>query len=298
MILLALLATLSPTAELDAVGDIMLARWVERRIVREGADAPFRAIGAELRRADVSVGNLECVLGSAPFALGKQIRLRAATISALGLRRGGFGLVSVANNHAMDCGPRGLQGTERALRKLHVAWTGTSLFATVVTRKGIRIAFLGICEFRTSSAGGQGIIYSDDPRVFSAIRQTRAKADIVVAMVHWGQEGTRDVTPFQIQFGQKLADAGADLILGSHPHVLQPTVWLHGLAGRRCLVAYSLGNFVFDARLGAESRSEILQVTLGKDGVRGYREKPVSIERGFPTLPAHNPTDHLERRVL
>lgn len=289
MILAALLALTSPTIELDAVGDVMLARGVERRIEREGPDAPFRAVSRVLRHADIAVGNLECVLGDAPFAIRKAISLRAKPGSASGLRRAGFSLLTLANNHSLDCGSPGLCQTEDTLRRLGLATTGTSLAPTLLIRKGIKIAFFGACQFHPDPnsvkiALNQDIVYADDPSLTRAIESAKKQADIVVVLIHWGEEQNPQPTAIQQDFAKRFAESGADLILGCHPHVLQPTGWLTTKSGRRCLVSYSLGNFVFDAPHGPDLASAILRVRMSKEQVVGFSQEPATIRAAFPTL--------------
>lgn len=292
MILVALLALVSPTVELDAVGDIMLARWVERRALREGVQAPFRAVAPLLRKADLAVGNLECVLSTSPTAVTKHILLRANPKTASGLKGAGFDLLTVANNHALDCGRVGLDQTQENLRRLGIRTTGTDTVLSVLARKGVRIGFLGTCDFHPATGDEQGIVYTDDPELPNALREAHRMADVVVLMVHWGVEGTSKVSDRQRRLAREFVEAGADVILGSHPHVLQPVEWVDRRSGHRALVAFSLGNFVFDSRPGAESKSAILRIDLEKGGAKGFSIVPVNILGSYPRLdrrtkPAH-----------
>ncbi len=284
MILAALLALMSPTVELDAVGDIMLARWVERKVELVGANAPFRDVAPVLVRADIAVANLECVLGTAPTAVTKHILLRANPSVAKGLGTAGFDLVTLANNHALDCGVQGLAETQNALRAFGLETTGTGLAPTVIVRRGIRVAFFGSCDFHPTTGDERGIVYTDVEGLKSAMRKAHAGADVVVLMVHWGVEGTREVSERQRRLAREFALAGADVILGSHPHVLQPVEWVARPGGHRALVAYSLGNFVFDARPGLESQSAILRIQLEREGAKSFSLVPVNISGSFPKL--------------
>jgi poly-gamma-glutamate capsule biosynthesis protein CapA/YwtB (metallophosphatase superfamily) len=284
VILAALLALMSPTVELDAVGDVMLARWVERRALREGVQTPFRGVAPILRKADLAVGNLECVLGTWPTAVTKHILLRANPKVSQGLGLAGFDLMTLANNHALDCGPEGLRQTKATLRSLGLNSTGTGLVPLVINRKGLRVAFLGACDFHPASGGESGIVYTDDAGLGAALRKAHQVADVVVLMVHWGVERTAMVSERQRHLAREFALAGADVILGSHPHVLQAVEWVPRPGGHRGMVAYSLGNFVFDARPGAESKSAILRVQLERGGAKSFSLVPVNILGSFPRL--------------
>jgi len=269
-LILALLLTLSPTVDLAAVGDVMLGRYVGRRIAHEGVDSVFGSCSKELRGADLALGNLECVLSRRSPTENKQIRLVADPLLATSLASAGFDGMSVANNHALDCGSLGLADTMAALHSARIRAIDGRI--QVVAVKGIRIALLAFSDFDEGT--GLGIV--------GKIRQVRTRADVIVIMWHWGNELSPVVSKRQKTLAKEAAKAGADVILGAHPHVLQPIEWLPTRSQRRCLVAYSLGNFIFDARPGAERRTGILHVTLDKTGAKSYRLSPYHIERGAP----------------
>jgi len=285
--MLALVACLavSGTVRLTAVGDLMLARWVEKRIDREGPAEVLRAVKLSLR-SDLVVGNLECVLSSQPVRQGVWVPLHARPASAKALR--GFDVLNLANNHALDCGPAGLKDTQAALHKVGIKWSGNRLQPLVITRNGLKIALFGVSQFRTP--GEDGIVYADNPKLPGALKNAREQSDVLIVMMHWGDELKSQPSAFQKSFASKLARQDVDLVIGSHPHVLQRIESIRG-AHRKCLVAYSLGNFVFDAKPGPTSESEILEVELTKAGVKGFTTKPVSIRRGFPT-PTKSGTTH------
>lgn len=264
------------SVELAAVGDVMLGRWVERRIEREGADLLFDAVRSELAGADLTFGNLECVLSLAPFVAKKRILLRASPSSASALAKAGFDVLSVANNHALDCGEPGLADTVRTLRATGVKPVGDNAEPVMFDVKGLKLAFLAFSEYEFGPRGLQG---SD---LLALIRRAQKLADVVIVSWHWGSEGSAVESSRQKELARKAAEAGADLILGHHPHVLQPIRWLERADGRRCLVAYSLGNFVFDAVKEPERKTAILHITLDKSGVKSFRTTPWCIRNGSP----------------
>ncbi|WP_025226455.1 CapA family protein [Fimbriimonas ginsengisoli] len=276
--ILAALLLGSPTADLAAVGDLMLGRYVGRRISAEGVDRIFADSGDELRKADIAFGNLECVLSRRPFALSKQVLLRADPSNASGLSRAGFDILSVANNHSLDAGKAGLDDTVSALTRVGIHPVGSDPRPLVLRKNGLRIAFLAYCDF----PGASGISYLDELRLKSDIALARATADVVVISCHWGIELTSRVTERQIHIATLAATSGADVILGHHPHVLQKIAWLPAPHHRRCLVAYSLGNFVFDARTPAEKQTGILHITLTLGGATAYKFSPYQIANGPP----------------
>jgi poly-gamma-glutamate synthesis protein (capsule biosynthesis protein) len=161
--------------------------------------------------------------------------------------------------------------------------------AAVVERGGLRVAFLGYVDvpvegptgFSTKSwaalEGKPGVAWADGSRIAEDVREAKKSADVVVVFLHAGIEGLRAVTPAQIRDARAAIDAGAALVLGSHPHVLQRAELYHG-----GLIAYSLGNFVFDGFSFPENYSAILSVSLSAAGVVGYRWLPMVVERGLP----------------
>jgi len=277
--MLALQQVESPAVDLAAVGDLMFGRSVAARIQKEGYTAILGAATPELKKADLAFGNLECVLSRRPFTQQKRFLFEGPEDAAPAIKDAGFSLVSVANNHSLDAGPSGLADTVAALNRAHIDRIGDSTDPLVLTRHGVRIAFLAYSDFPTIP----GIRYTDEFRLASAIKVARQQADAVVISWHWGNEGIATPSPRQIKLAKLAAGAGADLVLGHHPHVWQPVEWLPGKDGHRCLVAYSLGNFVFDAIPMDQRKTGILHVALSAKGVTGFSITPYEILRGAPT---------------
>lgn len=314
---------------LAIVGDIMLARHVERRANRTGYDSLFAHARAELEEADLALGNLECALSERPTIKGKKIVLRAKPKAAEALAKAGFDALSLANNHAFDCGPAGLTDTVQGLQEAGILPVGTSPKPQTIERNGVRIALLAYCDFPNDS-GGPGISYTPnlplplersergrgpggrvseptnhpnlplplehsertwepgtkdsvaEQELTAQILSAKKDADVLVVLWHWGTEGSSEPDARQKRLARIAANAGADLIVGSHPHVLQPIGWLTAKSGNRCLVAYSIGNFVFDSTKETERRSAILNVQIGKIGVRSWSLSGYRIRNGAP----------------
>lgn len=282
MILACLLAgaLVADNVELAAVGDVMLGRYVGRRIEREGADALFKAARPALK-ADLAFANLECVLGDAPFTRSKRILLRGSPAAATALAKAGFDIVSVANNHALDAGEPGLRQTLASLRRAGIAAAGLPAAPVLLARKGLTVGFLAYTDFPDEPSGV--LARTDEATLADDVAAVRRQADIVAVSWHWGTEGDATPNPRQRRLATLAAKAGADLVLGHHPHVLQPIAWLPAKDGRRCLVAYSLGNFVFDATKPPERETLVLRVKLAKHGVESYTIVPCRITKGAPT---------------
>jgi hypothetical protein len=239
------------------------------------------AVADVLRGADLAAVNLEGTLatggaskcGAAPGP--NCFAFRAPPANAATLARAGVDVVNTANNHAFDFGPAGWQSTRSALARSGVAATGSPGEVRVLERRGTRIAFAGFSTYRWSAP------MSDPGEVRRLVRLAARRARIVVVFMHAGAEGSgKTHVPYGREhafgedrgdsraFARTAIDAGADLVLGSGPHVLRG-VQLY----KHRLIAYSLGNLAgwhnFNTS-GTSALSALLRVELARDGaIRG-----------------------------
>ena len=167
----------------------------------------------------------------------------------------GFRAFNLSNNHTYDKGSQGLQATMDFWSSMSEdvitagLYTEDSTSPVIQTVNGVRIAYLGFTEhtngIKTPSDAPSHVIYTSELDVMQQmLEQARSDADLVVVSVHWGVEGSHSVTQAQRDLAQKMADWGADVIIGTHPHVVQTAQWLTAADGRQAFVAYSLGNFL------------------------------------------------------
>jgi len=287
----------SDTVTLNVVGDVMLARKVGRLIEANGIDYPLRFLGSELAAGDITFANLESPIAKSGTPLpGKQICFQAAPSTLESLKLGGFDVVSLANNHALDYDAPALLETIDLLSQSGIKSVGAGVNITsarqpvIVECKGIKIAFLAYSDLaeiffsqkypRAHRATEQqsGVAPLEEKSILEDIRIALQQADIVAVSLHWGTEYTDQPTKEQREMARHLIDAGADLILGHHPH------WLQGLEiyqGK--LIAYSLGNFVFDQNWAEPTREGlVLQVEVDHEGVKQARVRPVFIQESQP----------------
>ena len=278
---------------LSAVGDILLDRGVGRRIERHGAGFPFGAV-RDLLRADVAFGNLECPLSERGTRVPKKYSFKADPSAVECLRHGDLRVLSLANNHTMDCGRRGLVDTMRHLKEKGLAWCGAGMNrdeaeqAAVVTVRGLRIGFVGFCDFLPEGSFARDdrprIALISGERLVRAIGAARQRSDVVVASFHWGVEYAGRPSARQRLVGRMAIRSGADLVLGHHPHVLQgwEAVTPGPSESKTGLIIYSLGNFVFDQGPGRPRESIVLRCILTRDGLREARAHPVTIRHTRP----------------
>lgn len=297
-------ATIPPTntstpsleVKLMAVGDIMLARTIESQMQARGPGIVFSGVQPVLNSADVLVGNLECALTNSTDRQQKTYTFAAPPEAAKALALAGFDVLNQANNHALDFGIQGLFDTQVALRQFGIADLGAGANSkeahapVIIERNGLRLAFLGYADVPDEYGGFDahswiatdtqpGIAWADPEQIKTEVAAAKLLADVVVVMFHFGLENSTVISTNQRAESYAAIDAGAALVIGSHSHILQTIEKYHG-----GLIAFSLGNFVFDDYKGISNATIILQVVLTRQGFQSYDYVPVLIQNGLPAL--------------
>jgi Bacterial capsule synthesis protein PGA_cap len=258
------------TVSITWVGDIAMVA------AGDGGAGFFSPAIRQRLRGDVVMGNLEGTLAVGGVSkCGPSstdcYAFRAPPSYARLLKQAGFTVMNLANNHADDYGSEGQRETLAALRSVRLRWDGKPGGITVVRVHGVRVAVVGFAPYPWAQS------LTDIAAARRIVRRAAGRADLVVVVMHAGAEGAdaqhvRPGTEYflgenrgdSIAFTHAVVDAGADLVVGSGPHVLRGMEWYHGR-----LIAYSLGNFLGDGTLstdGVLGVSGILHVTLGADG--------------------------------
>lgn len=246
----------SRPVSLALLGDVMLGRGVQP------SAETFAVLEPDLKAADLALANLESPLTVAPVTTASPYALCAPPERVHSLVSAGFDLLSVANNHALDCGAEGLAETQRTLTAAGLGFLSSGPVYREIN--GIQLAFLAFNatapEFDLETA-------------IQAVRSARETGAIVSVSIHWGVEYQSAASPRQQEIAAQLAAAGADLIWGHHPHVLQPAAWIG-----KTLVLYSLGNALFDqAGLENTRQSALVLVQLDQTGVVDLRFVPFEL---------------------
>ncbi|MFN0147865.1 MAG: CapA family protein [Dehalococcoidia bacterium] len=290
----AIASDLTSVLTLAAVGDVMLARSVGQAVLREGPSVVFAGVREVLAGADIAVANLETAIAESGEPAAKSYRFRAPPPAAGALADAGIDVVGLANNHTLDYGTEALSETLSSLDSWGVAHAGAGMDASAahkaatVMRHGLRVAFLSYVDVPAegtfnrvnwdASATRPGVAWFDEAAMRDDVAVAREGADLVVVLLHFGPEGSSTPSATQRAQARAAIDAGAALVIGSHPHVLQPVEEYNG-----GVIAYSLGNFVFDGFEGHANETAIFVAELTRDGVRSWRLVPASI--GFDGLP-------------
>jgi poly-gamma-glutamate synthesis protein (capsule biosynthesis protein) len=238
-----------------AVGDILMHQDVKAAANQDAGGFP--ALWADLvplfQGADLAFGNLETPVAPTTGRPGVPFQFNAPEMLPAALRASGFTVISTANNHAFDQGAKGVRETLERLRMEWLVAIGSGADRAqaeslqVLQRQGFRTAFLSFTDLfnldLNQRAREPWVRPLDLEPALQAVREARNQADLVVVSVHWGNEYQHAPTKRQRDIACALVAAGCDVILGHHPHVLQPVERLE-VAGRKALVAYSLGNFI------------------------------------------------------
>jgi poly-gamma-glutamate synthesis protein (capsule biosynthesis protein) len=240
-----------------AVGDLMLGDSAicvgygfHSSYPRDAAPA-FTAVADRLRRGEVVIGNLECLLTERGLGATRlqADQMRGDPTYAHSLRAAGFNVISVANNHAMQHGIAAFDETVEHLKAAGISCVGLkgerewcSKPVIVVTRQGLRVGILGYCwRPRQYELGTPPYAEGDADAVARDVQRLRGDADVVVVSLHWGEEFLDQPSAGEVAAARRIIDAGASLIIGHHPHVLRPVECY-----RNGVICYSLGNFVTD----------------------------------------------------
>jgi hypothetical protein len=273
-----------PAATLLFGGDVMLGRSCAAKI-ENGID-PFGGISTLLRGASFAAANLECTISNLGDS-SQRYAFRAPERSAQLLHRAGFRAMALANNHALDFGSAALEDCAARLFREQIQPIGVgksssnppSLFSVL----GKKIAVLAVSDVGPA-AGLQIAAASDRIGLKAAIANARQQVNFVVCLVHGGVENSDTITDKQRELARWLIDHGVDLVVGSHPHCVQPLDFYHG-----CPIAYSLGNLVFDGAPTVESwnRGALLEIGLNENAqTSSARLIPIVLENGLPRVDA------------
>jgi poly-gamma-glutamate capsule biosynthesis protein CapA/YwtB (metallophosphatase superfamily) len=267
-----------------AVGDIMLDGSAREIMQEQGYDYAFDKMRPWLQKADIAFGNLEGPLTDrGEPATDKKYLFRSPPAKvAEALKGAGFDIVSLANNHSLDYGSVGLADTIAALDKVgvHHVGAGENLAmarqAAILQRNGLKVAFLAYSltfpEEFWATANRAGTVFGYREIVEGDIRAAKQKADIVVASFHWGQESKTELRPYQVALGHAAINAGASLVIGHHPHILQSVERY-----KDGVILYSMGNFAFGSYSPNAKVSALAEIEFNGNKLTQVRLQPINV---------------------
>ncbi len=265
----------SEPIRISFAGDAMFDWSVKQTIQQKGANYPFIHIKPELAASNLNVVNLETSITTGGTKQEKQYTFRSNPQALAGLKNAGFQLVSLANNHSLDYGQTGFTDTIANLKKYNVDYVGGGLTkqeayaAKSYDLKGNKVkilAFSRVLPDYSWVAGDSkpGLATGYDIQLIeNTIKNEKEDADFLFVFIHWGIEKNRSPEPFQREWARKMIDAGADGVIGSHPHVLQGFEYYQDKP-----IAYSLGNFLFPNYVkGNAAQTGILHLDINEEKI-------------------------------
>ena len=269
-----------------AVGDIMLGvhplnvtRGVRPSKYGNEEGHPPRELLKRISDKDIMFGNLEAVLSDIGYdeKRFRSVVMRGRPEKAKLLAIIGFDVLSVANNHTLDHGANAARDTMRNLEDNEIRCVGLDSnlhqdhTPLVIVRKGVKIAFLAYCLIPSAHSN---LIVTNEDRICEDVSLAKVDSDFVIVSLHWGDEYMITPSPSQIDLAHRIIDSGACLILGHHPHVLQGIERYND-----GVIAYSLGNFMFDMEFAEESKDGmILTCILSRKGAVEYEIVPITAD--------------------
>lgn len=274
------------TLTVAGAGDMIFDRQVKALIKVAGGAAPLARVASILKAADIAIANLESTLASSGGKnADKDVTFRGDPRGIESLKAAELDAVSLANNHVLDYGPQPLLDTIEALDQASIGHAGAGKDKTAawtpatIERNGATTAYLAFSHIVPA-----GFIAQDDRAGFAsgrqdmnlvedAIREAKKTHDYVIVSFHWGVEYTDNPTAEQVKNAHRAIDAGADMVLAHHPHVIQGVEFY-----KQGLIAYSLGDFVFDHYSRKTGEAFILNASMGPDGISDVTATPVYLD--------------------
>lgn len=276
---------LNPEISIVFAGDTMMDWSIKDTIKTKGPDYPFRYVKEEIEESDYAVVNLETAVTNHTGVFSKEYNFKSDPIALQGLKNAGFDLISLANNHTMDYETKGLLDTMHHIHTYEMSYIGAGSNAKEaynskeVVIKGKKFRFLAFSRVlpSTSWVAGErspGLANGYNLDLLEDIVSRESKlCDYLMVYMHWGKERSKHPEPYQVNYAKTMIDAGADAIVGSHPHVLQGFQYYKGRP-----IAYSLGNFLFpDYVKGNSAETGLLKINI-INGKIGMQFKPYYIK--------------------
>jgi len=284
----------SDTVSLAAVGDIMLTRGVKQMYHNIGYDNILDNAISDLQKADIRFGNLENTLSrrgtTNPNAC---VPLKADPLAISCLKKANFTVVSLANNHIMDFGIIALKDTLKSLSSVGIRYVGAGYNLElarqplILKKNGLTFIFLAYIGVSGATKNTAGPAPGKLQYIRQDIKKYKCSDNIIIVSIHWGIEFCLFPASIEISLGRKMIDFGADIVLGHHPHIFQPVERY-----KTGLIAYSLGNFVFDFKEPIRRETAILFCEFDKKSkkLQDFKLIPYYINDNFKPYPADEET--------
>lgn len=238
------------------VGDNLIHETVYNDALQDDGTYDFSKMYTNFKKdakeSDIAFINQETVLGGESLGLSGYPTFNSPTEIAKNLEKAGFNLANLATNHCLDRGDQGIANELEAFSNTNIVtdgvYTSQEAFNAIPTfkKKGITFSFLAYTYGTNGIAPDYdyNVSYLDDDQIKSDVQKAKEISDVVIVSAHWGDENTFEPNDLQKHYAQLFADCGVDVVIGTHPHTIQPVKWIKGNSGNKMLCVYSLGNFI------------------------------------------------------
>lgn len=238
------------------VGDNLIHETVYNDALQDDGTYDFSKMYTNFKKdakeSDIAFINQETVLGGESLGLSGYPTFNSPTEIAKNLEKAGFNLANLATNHCLDRGEQGIANELEAFSNTNIVtdgvYTSQEAFNAIPTfkKKGITFSFLAYTYGTNGIAPDYdyNVSYLDDDQIKSDVQKAKEISDVVIVSAHWGDENTFEPNDLQKHYAQLFADCGVDVVIGTHPHTIQPVKWIKGNLGNKMLCVYSLGNFI------------------------------------------------------
>lgn len=238
------------------VGDNLIHDTVYKDALQADGSYDFRNMYADVKevisKSDIAFINQETILGGVELGLSGYPTFNSPTEIAKNLEDTGFNLVNLATNHCLDKYEDGIANELSAFAATNMIYNGIytseEAYNTIPTfqKKGITFSFLAYTYGTNGieAPNSYNVSYFDDEKIKNDVAKAKEISDVIIVSAHWGDENTFVPNDYQQHYAQLFADLGVDVVIGTHPHTIQPVEWLDGAEGNQTLVVYSLGNFI------------------------------------------------------
>ena len=256
-----LIPHIADAAELRFYGDILLSRGIEKLSDAEGKQSLAKHIKQFTSIEAIHIANLEGAVGDiSSCATGHNpcFPIKKESIDILN----SFDVINLVNNHSLDNGLTGLNKTIKELQRRHIRHLGGKNNSTIIETEDGNIGIIGITDVVNSDNNRKYLVMADSPQVIAEIKRLKKICTLVAVYIHWGRELDSLATQRMKVFAQTFIEAGADIVVGTHPHVVGKVECIQGKP-----VVYSLGNFLFDQKYEETKRGAILHCTIGQASV-------------------------------
>ncbi|NBK98808.1 MAG: CapA family protein [Erysipelotrichia bacterium] len=276
------------------VGDNLIHETVYQDAKQEDGSYDFTKMYSDVKKtiskSDIAFINQETVLGGSELGLSGYPTFNSPTEIAKNLEDTGFNLVNLATNHSLDKYESGIANELAAFANTNITvngvYTSQEAYDRIPTfkKKGITFSFLAYTYGTNGieAPNPYNVSYFSDEKITSDVAKAKEVSDVVIVSAHWGDENTFAPNAFQTHYAQLFADLDVDVVIGTHPHTIQPVAWIKGSGGNETLVVYSLGNFLG----GMLTSDNAIGGMISFDFVKKEKSKEISVEnvKWIPTF--------------